>query len=50
MQAATTALVETDETIEPGPEADGYAAAYERYRALYPALAPTFHALGLAAG
>ncbi|MGZ8571509.1 MAG: xylulokinase [Actinomycetota bacterium] len=50
VQAAATALVETGETIGPGPDAGAYAETYERYRALYPALAPTFRALGHAAG
>jgi sugar (pentulose or hexulose) kinase len=50
VQAAATALVETGETIRPGPDAGAYTEAYERYRALYPALAPTFRALGHAAG
>jgi hypothetical protein len=27
----------------PGRDAEGYAAAHEAYRELYPALAPTFH-------
>jgi xylulokinase len=29
----------------PGPDAAAYRSAHERYRALYPALAPTFHAI-----
>jgi xylulokinase len=41
---ATRALVTAAPVASPGPEAAGYAPAYEQYRRLYPALAPTFHA------
>jgi xylulokinase len=36
--------------VQPGPAAEAYTAAHEQYRALYPALQPTFHALGEGAG
>jgi xylulokinase len=38
--ASSVRTVEVDEPSDPG----GYDDAYERYRSLYPALAPTFHA------
>jgi xylulokinase len=42
---ACAAVVRPVEATEPSSSpADGYADSYERYRALYPALAPTFHA------
>lgn len=41
--AATTAMVHTQPVAEPGVGRSGRAAALETYRALYPALAPTFH-------
>ncbi|TAL11255.1 MAG: xylulokinase [Chloroflexota bacterium] len=41
--AATTAMVHTEPVAEPGVGRSGRAAALETYRALYPALAPTFH-------
>lgn len=45
---ACRALVGVDEVVEPsadGAAASVYADHYQRYRALYPALSPTFHAL-----
>ena len=46
VQDACTRLVRVSEPTEPSGEADAYADAYARYRDLYPALAPTFHAMG----
>jgi xylulokinase len=40
--AAAAALVRATPRAEPGPDREGYAAAHEAYRDLYPALAPTF--------
>ncbi len=45
VQAATDALVRAATVAEPGPDASAYAAAHDRYRELYPALAPTFRRL-----
>jgi xylulokinase len=45
VQEACVATVELGDEISPSPDAERYAAAYERYRELYPALAPTFHGL-----
>jgi sugar (pentulose or hexulose) kinase len=45
VEAACHALVELGEAAYPSLDAQRYADAYERYRELYPALAPTFHAL-----
>jgi xylulokinase len=42
--AATTAWVETTVAASPGPDVAGYRERHARYRELYPALAPTFHA------
>jgi xylulokinase len=42
---AVAGSVRTGPTIAPGPDAVGYGAVHERYRELYPALAPTFHAV-----
>ena len=42
---AVAGSVRTGPTIAPGPDAAGYAAIHDRYRELYPALAPTFHAV-----
>jgi hypothetical protein len=39
-------VVRTGAPIEPSGEVDAYGDAYARYRGLYPALAPTFHATG----
>jgi xylulokinase len=44
--AACRDLVELGDPIVPSPAAATYDGAYERYRELYPALAPTFHGLG----
>jgi xylulokinase len=40
---AAAALVHATAAASPGPDAAAYADAHRRYRALYPALAPTFH-------
>ena len=45
VEEACRALVRIREPTEPSPDAGAYAGAYRRYRELYPALAPTFHAL-----
>jgi xylulokinase len=41
---AVATLVTVTPTATPGPDADRYAEGHARYRALYPALAPHFHA------
>ena len=43
VQAATDALVRATPVAGPGQDAERYRNAHEAYRALYPALAPTFH-------
>ena len=43
VEGATQQLVRVTPAASPGPDAAAYAIAHERYRALYPALAPTFH-------
>ena len=43
VEAASTALVRVTPMNAPGPDAAAYADAHQAYRALYPALAPTFH-------
>jgi xylulokinase len=45
VEAAADALVTATVVATPGPDARFYAEAHERYRGLYPALAPTFHQL-----
>ena len=40
---ATARLVTVTPATTPGPDAERYAEGHERYRALYPALAPHFH-------
>jgi xylulokinase len=40
---ATAALVTATPSASPGPDRGALGEAHERYRALYPALAPTFH-------
>jgi xylulokinase len=45
VDAATSALVTTTTVASPGVDAALYSAAHDRYRELYPALAPTFHRL-----
>jgi xylulokinase len=45
VDAVVEATVATTTMAAPGPDADTYRGAHERYRALYPALAPTFRAL-----
>jgi xylulokinase len=42
VDAATTALVRVTPVASPGPAAAAYREAHTRFRALYPALAPTF--------
>lgn len=44
VQEACRVVVETGEPTEPSARADAYGSAYARFRDLYPALAPTFHA------
>jgi xylulokinase len=46
VEDACRAVVRIGASIEPTGEGDAYARAYARYRELYPALAPTFHATG----
>jgi len=41
---AVAALVTVTPSAVPGPDAERYAEGHARYRALYPALAPHFHA------
>jgi xylulokinase len=41
---ATAALVTATPSASPGPDRGALGEAHERYRGLYPALAPTFHA------
>jgi xylulokinase len=41
---ATRSWITTSAAASPGPDAAAYAAAHARYRELYPALVPTFHA------
>ena len=43
VEAAAAAFVTASPVAAPGPDAPVYADAHERYRELYPALAPTFH-------
>jgi xylulokinase len=45
VQEACRATVRIGDPIEPSTDVATYAEAYARYRELYPALAPTFHAL-----
>jgi xylulokinase len=45
-ERASTAAVSIGEIVEPGGDRGRYAEQYARYRDLYPALAPTFKALG----
>lgn len=45
VEAASAGLVHATVAATPGPDRDTYAAAHDRYRELYPALAPTFHRL-----
>lgn len=44
VEAATDALVDVQPAARPGEAAEVYESAHRRYTALYPALAPTFHA------
>ena len=46
VEAAAAAFVSATPVAAPGPDAATYAAAHATYRDLYPALAPTFRALG----
>ena len=43
VEAAAAALVTVVPAASPGPDVAAYRAAHAAYRALYPALAPTFH-------
>jgi len=43
VEAAADTLVKATPVAGPGPDAERYRTAHEAYRALYPALAPTFH-------
>lgn len=43
VEDATDTLVSVRPVAAPGPDAERYQPAHEGYRALYPALAPTFH-------
>lgn len=45
VEEACRDLVKLGDVIGPSPDTDLYEDAYARYRALYPALAPTFHSL-----
>jgi xylulokinase len=45
VEDACRELVRLGDVIEPSGDTSAYEDAYARYRALYPALAPTFHAL-----
>lgn len=45
VEVASNRAVREVEQVRPGPEAARYAELYPRYRALYPALAPEFHAM-----
>jgi xylulokinase len=45
VEEACRDLVTLDDVIEPSPDSRVYDDAYPRYRELYPALAPSFHAL-----
>lgn len=45
VEAACRELVDVRERADPTSEVDAYRDRYERYRALYPALAPTFHGM-----
>jgi sugar (pentulose or hexulose) kinase len=44
VEDACRELVQLGEVMDPTGDASAYDDAYARYRALYPALAPTFHA------
>jgi xylulokinase len=46
VEEAVAATVTVTPVAEPGPDRAVYGEAHQRYRALYPALAPTFHASG----
>jgi xylulokinase len=46
VESVCDALVSLGDRVEPSADAPAYAASYQRYRELYPALAPTFAALG----
>ncbi len=45
VEDACRALVRLGEVVDPSGDVSAYDDAYARYRALYPALAPTFHSL-----
>jgi xylulokinase len=46
VEEACGKFVEVADAVEPSNDGGGYAAAYERYRRLYPALAELFHSMG----
>jgi xylulokinase len=46
VEAACRELVGVTDVAGPSDDRDVYAAAHDRYRALYPALAPTFRSMG----
>ena len=46
VEDACRAIVKLGERVDPSANADAYGEPYARYRSLYPALAPTFHAMG----
>ena len=43
VEAATDAVIRATPVASPGADVERYAECHERYRELYPALAPTFH-------
>ena len=45
VEDACRELVRLGDVIDPSEDSTAYEDAYARYRALYPALAPTFHSL-----
>ena len=45
VQAASDRAVREVDHVQPGDDVERYAEIYPRYRALYPALAPEFHAM-----
>ena len=46
VEDACRAFVRVTDAVEPSPATDVYEERYVRYRELYPALRPTFHAIG----
>jgi xylulokinase len=45
VQDACASTIQLGDAVAPSPDAHRYENAYQRYRELYPALAPTFHAV-----